>query len=219
MISTLICYIVVQTTVPAVKNYEFLEKSKNSVVVKVNPLGYHAGVFITSQSKDSEIAFNTNFFWKKKPIGYLKDFELIPSIWAHNGYRPVFTIDGAGRPKIYSQLKQSEFLKYSIISQSGPLLIYNGKVVYPTSLKSGKFKSDVSRVTKHSAIGITKEGKIIVVYCGSGSLWQMISKLQKAGAVSAMNCDGGGSSSLKVSGTLWGNPHPRVGIEFFPNKF
>ena len=87
----------------------------------------------------------------------------------------------------------------SIIS-AGPYLVEDGKVVFDP--ESSGFKED--KITKNraqrSAVGITKNNKLILVTGSSLTMKELAQIMVKLGADRAMNLDGGASSALYANG-------------------
>jgi hypothetical protein len=92
--------------------------------------------------------------------------------------------------------------------QGGPLLVRDGKIDIPYEWEG--FTHAFFRVrTARSAIGITRSGKILFVAVdGRGrqstgmNLRELAGLMQSLGAETAMNLDGGGSSTLVVGGRV-----------------
>ncbi|MCD6351634.1 MAG: phosphodiester glycosidase family protein, partial [Armatimonadetes bacterium] len=89
----------------------------------------------------------------------------------------------------------------------GPLLVAAGKAVLNPSYEG--FRSDVASGRRpRTAVGILKDGRVVLVAAegrplgrGPGlSLWELTKLMLKLGAQSAMNLDGGSSTTLVVKG-------------------
>jgi len=114
--------------------------------------------------------------------------------------------------------------------QAGPLLVSDGVAIYdrtgdPEGFSAGaaQFDSDVT-LGRHprAALGITAHGRLLAVACDGRSradagltLEELAALLAGLGARSAINLDGGGSTSLVVGGRLrnrprggWERPEP-----------
>ena len=111
------------------------------------------------------------------------------------------------RLKIVSHTIPKKFNQFPHILGAGPLLINNGFV--SLNIQDEKFtKSFQKQKASRSAIGITNQGKIILVTVhnsiGSNgvNLNEMIQIMQKLGSTSALNLDGGSSTSLVLGGQL-----------------
>ncbi len=87
----------------------------------------------------------------------------------------------------------------SIIS-AGPYLVEDGKVVFDQN--NSAFKED--KITKNkaqrSALGITKDNKLILVTGSNLNMAELSKIMVELGAISAMNLDGGASSALYSNG-------------------
>lgn len=218
LITSFICSVAIglsgQTPAYPAKHYIISENNSNFVVVKLNPKALIGHVFSHKYSKDAVIGFNTNYYWKRSPIGYLQDMKPIDSIWAYNDIRPVLAVDFFGAASVHKTMKQSDFEQYQILSQAGPLLMYEGTESYRDNFKFGKFRWDVVRATDHLVAGVDANNKMILLFGKGKTMREMELKCKALGMVSSMNFDGGSSASLKVGSRIWGNYSPRVGIEF-----
>ena len=101
----------------------------------------------------------------------------------------------------------ADFNTYPNMLGAGPLLISNNRIVVNGVLE--KFsKGFQQQKASRSAIGVTNQGKIILVAVhnrieGRGaSLREMAQIMQKLGAINALNLDGGSSTSLSLGGQL-----------------
>lgn len=125
---------------------------------------------------------------------------------------------------LLTQLKQGDTVEVLTLSSSvdwskathavggGPLLVKDGKVA--VNAVAEKFAQDFS-TTLHprSAVGVTKSGDVwMVVVDGrqpmsrGASLDDLAKIMQRLGCVTAMNLDGGGSSTLNVGGLTMNRP-------------
>ena len=88
------------------------------------------------------------------------------------------------------------------IISAGPYLVEDGKVIYDPN-KNG-FKED--KITKNkaqrSAIGISKNNKLILVTGSNLNMLELAEIMVKLGADRAMNLDGGASSALYANGKM-----------------
>ncbi len=88
------------------------------------------------------------------------------------------------------------------IISAGPYLVEDGKVIYDQN-KNG-FKED--KITKNraqrSAIGISKNNKLILVTGSNLNMLELAEIMVKLGADRAMNLDGGASSALYANGKM-----------------
>ncbi len=93
----------------------------------------------------------------------------------------------------------------------GPMLVQNSKI----SIRDENFRSDVTNGTgPRTAFGIDKYGRYIILIADGRSKWystgltlsELAATMQKLGAVSAMNLDGGGSTTMAVRGRIVNRP-------------
>nr|WP_232055460.1 phosphodiester glycosidase family protein [Paenibacillus alvei] len=84
--------------------------------------------------------------------------------------------------------------------QVGPRLITDGKIT--VNLKGEGFKDP--KILKHSsirsAVGITKDYKLMILTTSSATIPELAKVMKQAGAYQAMNLDGGASSGLYYNG-------------------
>lgn len=84
--------------------------------------------------------------------------------------------------------------------QSGPTLLYNGRIILNPGLE-GFTDPALYRPTRRTAVGITKQNKLIfVVIPGKVTLKRTAIIMKKLGAVYAINLDGGASSGMSFKG-------------------
>jgi hypothetical protein len=105
----------------------------------------------------------------------------------------------------------------SSLIQAGPLLVRGGSVVENFSI--GSFQKDIiGGRSPRTAVAITSSDELLL-FMGEGrqsihsigfTLVEAASLLVEAGAVTAINLDGGGSSSLFVDGRYYGYPSGQV---------
>lgn len=195
-----------------------LESNSGLTAIQINPIALQPKIFVKQSDPKALVAFNASYFWKEQPIGWLKDFEMIPSVLQYEKARPVFAFDLNGKPSIRQIQTEFDLYEYMVVFQAGPTLVVNKKPVYSASQVSQQFKSDVMRKTSHVAIGITDAGKIVVVYGKSISIKDLATKLIKFKCHTAINLDGGSSASLRVGDKIWGNPKPKIGLQFLQNR-
>lgn len=82
------------------------------------------------------------------------------------------------------------------IISAGPYLVKEGKII--ANAENEGFKED--KITKNkaqrSAIGVTKDNKLLMVTCSNASINELAQIMLNLGAVEAINLDGGASSAL-----------------------
>lgn len=103
-------------------------------------------------------------------------------------------------------LKTGEWRDVETIVTAGPMLLQKGKV--ELSLSRDRFRYDVLRPAARSAIGVTHNNKLLLLTVnpvkeGGGITYtKLATVLRRLGAVEAIGLDGGGSSTLYVSGKV-----------------
>lgn len=114
--------------------------------------------------------------------------------------------------------------------QAGPLLVADGATVVgrdPEGFSSGagQFDSDITRGRyPRAALGV-RDGAVLAVACDGRSdddaglsLTELASLMLRLGADSAINLDGGGSTSLVSGGELVNTPREEHGIELVAGR-
>jgi hypothetical protein len=103
-------------------------------------------------------------------------------------------------------LKTGPWRDVDTIITAGPQLLAKGKV--SVSVARDRFRSDVRGAAARSAIGITHNNKLLLLTvnptgkAGGITFTKLAQTLQRLGAVEAMGLDGGGSSTLYLSGKV-----------------
>lgn len=83
----------------------------------------------------------------------------------------------------------------------GPVLIKDGKLF--VDLKGENFRKSWTgaQIKARTVLGVTADKHLLLVTCeGPHTLWDLAKFLKKAGAVDAMNLDGGGSTTMVING-------------------
>ena len=164
---------------------QMVERSKASVAVN--------GTFFNAYSETST----------KIPYGYIvKDGKVINK--ASGDQRSVFVYTTNGEALIAdgeSELKK--LLDEGIVEtalQAGPRLVRNSKVDTDPVGEGFKDPKILTSRGARSAIGITSDGKLIIVTTSAASIPELAEVMVKLKAVEAMNLDGGASSALYAGG-------------------
>ncbi|MFD2332805.1 phosphodiester glycosidase family protein [Cohnella sp. GCM10020058] len=84
--------------------------------------------------------------------------------------------------------------------QAGPQLVANGKVALDILGEGFKDPKILTNGGARSAIGITRDHRLILLTTGGATIPQLAEMMKQAGAWQAMNLDGGASSGLWVDG-------------------
>lgn len=165
--------------------------------------------------KDS-ILINANFFWGGKPIGTLiNNGELLKAIPLSKSRALLILYKDRAEILVLSPAQTKENIKSgkwkdATVLQAGPLLVRDGEIVSREQQKTEGFRRDVYRRTSHTAIGITRNNKLLIVFARNKTLYEMSLILKRAGAVDAINVDGGSSSSIKYKGRTYGAFRPKT---------
>ena len=94
--------------------------------------------------------------------------------------------------------------------QAGPLLVKNGRVAVNAVKEGFRDPAILRGRAARSAIGITRNHKLIMVTLPSASMPQLARIMKQAGAYQAMNLDGGASSGLYLNGKYVTKPGRKV---------
>jgi len=86
--------------------------------------------------------------------------------------------------------------------QEGPRLLTDGSVTYSPEDEGFISPKILSLHGLRSAIGVTRDGKVLLVTASGPTVLQLAQVMLKLGAVHAMNLDGGASSGLFCSGSM-----------------
>lgn len=180
-----------------IQNYEVIENTANTLAVKINVAAYTASLIRSANAKGYLIAFNTNFFWNKIPIGTLLDGDKVIFTYPSRGIRPTLRIN-------------------QLTFEAGPQLLDNGLPCWSLSFNKGQYSGDVIRRADHIAAGYTSAHKLIVVYKKNASIIELANYLQAKKCLYGLNLDGGSSAYLKVNTFYKGTPKITVGVGFKP---
>jgi exopolysaccharide biosynthesis protein len=169
-----------------------------------SPMGRHLAV------PKGGVCIDANYFWQGKPIGVLLDHGRRASSLPLIQPRAVLVIKDKHAfvlvltPKEAQDKLNSGIWKGATVIQAGPRIITHGKIVPPSALKQERFRASVYRRTQHTAIGITKEGKLLLAFIRGRTVAEVAAIMQHAGAVECLNLDGGSSASLTYNGRRYG---------------
>ena len=90
--------------------------------------------------------------------------------------------------------------------QAGPRLLVNGKVSLNVLAEGFKDPKILTGGGSRSALGITRDHKLILLTSGGATIPQLAQIMKQAGAYQAMNLDGGASSGLYYNGKYLTTP-------------
>jgi len=109
----------------------------------------------------------------------------------------------------YVQQGNADIWKQGVIEgglSAGPRLITNGKITVNPEAENYTIPKITEYATPRSAIGITKDNKLLLVTVPSATIKELATVMQKLGAYNAMNVDGGASSGLYYKGQMITTP-------------
>ncbi|KAI7260434.1 hypothetical protein KC345_g10069 [Hortaea werneckii] len=90
--------------------------------------------------------------------------------------------------------------------QAGPRLLVNGKVSLNVLAEGFKDPKILTGGGSRSALGLTRDHKLILLTSGGATIPQLAQIMKQAGAYQAMNLDGGASSGLYYNGKYLTTP-------------
>ncbi|WP_042203523.1 phosphodiester glycosidase family protein [Paenibacillus camerounensis] len=90
--------------------------------------------------------------------------------------------------------------------QAGPRLLVNGAVSLNVAAEGFKDPKILTGGGARSALGITRDHKLILLTTGGATIPQLAQIMKQAGAYQAMNLDGGASSGLYFNGKYLTSP-------------
>ncbi|RAR41129.1 phosphodiester glycosidase family protein [Paenibacillus sp. MDMC362] len=94
--------------------------------------------------------------------------------------------------------------------QAGPRLLTDGKVTLDVKKEGFKDPKILTGGGARSALGITKDHKLIMLTTGGATIPQLAEIMKQAGAYQAMNLDGGASSGLYYNGSYLTTPGRQI---------
>lgn len=89
---------------------------------------------------------------------------------------------------------------------AGPRLLTDGQVTVDMAGEGFHDQKILSNHGLRSAIGLTRDGKLLLVTVGGPTVRELASVMKGLGAVQAINMDGGASAGLYANGTTITNP-------------
>ncbi len=165
---------------------------RNQAVVAIN------GTFFDAYTKSSY----------KTPYGYLVSHgKLLKK--SSGDQRTVFTYDANHLAKLVSGSVFEQQLSQGSVEgalQAGPRLVTNGQVSLNVKAEGFKDPKILTGGGARSALGITRDHKLILLTTSGATIPQLAQMMKQAGAYQAMNLDGGASSGLYYNGST--SPHP-----------
>nr|WP_059051803.1 phosphodiester glycosidase family protein [Paenibacillus senegalimassiliensis] len=94
--------------------------------------------------------------------------------------------------------------------QAGPRLVVDGKVAIDVKTEGFRDPKILTGGGARSALGITRDHKLILLTSGGATIPQLAEIMKQAGAYQAMNLDGGASSGLYYNGKYLTSPGRKI---------
>jgi exopolysaccharide biosynthesis protein len=94
--------------------------------------------------------------------------------------------------------------------QAGPRLLVDGKVSLNVAAEGFRDPKILTGGGSRSALGLTRDHKLILVTTGGATIPQLAEIMKQAGAYQAMNLDGGASSGLFYNGKYLTSPGRQI---------
>lgn len=148
----------------------------------------------------------------KTPYGYL--FSHGNMLKKSSGdQRTVFTYDANHLAELVSGSAFEQRMSQGNIEgalQAGPRLVTNGHVSLNVKAEGFKDPKILKGGGARSALGITRDHKLILLTTGRATISQLAQIMKQAGAYQAMNLDGGASSGLYYNGSYLTTPGRQI---------
>lgn len=155
-------------------------------------------------------AYTTSSF--KTPYGYIvSGGEVLKA--SSGDRRTIFMYDKNHLAELIPGLELGERFKQGTMEgalQAGPRLVTNGKVSIDVTKEGFKDPKILTGGGARSALGITKDHKLILLTTGGATIPQLAEIMKQAGAYQAMNLDGGASSGLYYNGKYLTTPGRQI---------
>lgn len=155
-------------------------------------------------------AYTTSSF--KTPYGYIvSGGEVLKA--SSGDRRTIFMYDKNHLAELIPGLEFNERFKQGSMEgalQAGPRLVTNGKVSIDVTKEGFKDPKILTGGGARSALGITKDHKLILLTTGGATIPQLAEIMKQAGAYQAMNLDGGASSGLYYNGKYLTTPGRQI---------
>lgn len=193
-------------------------KIKLDVALANNKVGSVEDLRSIAQRNGAVAAINGTYFDAytsgafKTPYGYIVSGGNILKT-APGDNRSIFTYDRNNLVTMMPGLQFTDrFEEGRIVGaiQAGPRLVTDGKVSLDVRNEGFKDPKILTGGGARSAIGITKDHKLILLTTGGATIPQLAEIMKQAGAYQAMNLDGGASSGLFYNGSYLTAPGRKI---------
>ncbi|AYB43827.1 phosphodiester glycosidase family protein [Paenibacillus lautus] len=193
-------------------------KVELDVVLAGNKAGKVEDLRSIAKRSNAVVAINGTFFDAytsgayKAPYGYLVSKGNIFHK-ASGDNRTIFTYDSNNLATMMPGLDFNSVYETGLMEgalQAGPRLLTNGKVTLDVKKEGFKDPKILTGGGARSALGITKDHKLILLTTGGATIPQLAEIMKQAGAYQAMNLDGGASSGLYYNGSYLTTPGRQI---------
>ncbi|SMF83238.1 Copper amine oxidase N-terminal domain-containing protein [Paenibacillus uliginis N3/975] len=193
-------------------------KVELGVVLAGNKVGKVEDLRSLAKRNNAVTAINGTFFDAYSPGSYRTPYGYI--VGGGNllkdspaDRRTVFTFDSNNLAQLLPGLDFKEHFtsgKSAGAVQAGPRLVVNGKVSLDVKKEGFRDPKILTGGGARSALGITKDHKLILLTTGGATIPQLAEIMKQAGAYQAMNLDGGASSGLYYNGSYLTSPGRQI---------
>lgn len=193
-------------------------KVQVDVALAGNTVGKVQDLKQIAKANQAVVAINGTFFDAytagsfKTPYGYIvSGGEVLKA--SSGDRRTIFMYDENHLAELIPGLEFNERFKQGTMEgalQAGPRLVTNGKVSIDVTKEGFKDPKILTGGGARSALGITKDHKLILLTTGGATIPQLAEIMKQAGAYQAMNLDGGASSGLYYNGKYLTTPGRQI---------
>ncbi|GGG00428.1 hypothetical protein GCM10010912_51660 [Paenibacillus albidus] len=178
------------------------------VILAGNTVGKVEALNSLAKRSGAVAAINGTFFDAytkgsyKAPYGYIvSGGKMLKN--SSGDRRAILTLDRNNLADIIPGLDFTKHFNAGAIEsglQAGPRLLVNGKVSLNVTAEGFKDPKILTGGGSRSALGLTRDHKLILLTSGGATIPQLAGIMKQAGAYQAMNLDGGASSGLYYNG-------------------
>lgn len=193
-------------------------KIKLDVVLAGDKAGKVENLSSIAKRSKAAVAINGTFFDAytkdsyKAPYGYIVSNGEI-KMKASGDKRTIFTYDNNLLADLIPGGDFNERFNQGTIQgalQAGPRLLVDGKVALDVKAEGFKDPKILTGGGARSALGLTRDHKLILLTTGGATIPQLAEMMKQAGAYQAMNLDGGASSGLYYNGKYLTTPGRQI---------
>ncbi|MCM3700188.1 phosphodiester glycosidase family protein [Paenibacillus macerans] len=193
-------------------------KVRLDVVLAGDKVGKVEDLSSIAKRHKAAVAVNGTFFDAytsdayKAPYGYIVSGGEIKKT-ASGDKRTIFTYDQNLLAQLLPGKEFSERYAEGRMEgalQAGPRLVVNGKVALDVKAEGFKDPKILTGGGARSALGLTRDHKLILLTTGGATIPQLAEIMKQAGAYQAMNLDGGASSGLYYNGKYLTTPGRKI---------